>query len=137
MSEYNIDKATGVSQEINQVPPPKNPQYLTAFLVGLVVSFVVAIALAAIDIWHEFEWLLVLITGAILVRIIHNFLPTKSIGGAIIVAILCSATFFMYQIFDPMIGLFYEDGGSTSWWFLVVAFVYGAYAYMRYNNDND
>ena len=31
MSEYNIDKATGVSQEINQVPAPNKPQYLTVF----------------------------------------------------------------------------------------------------------
>jgi hypothetical protein len=136
MSEYNIDKATGVSQEINQVPAPKKPQYLTAFLAGLGVSVVVAIALAAIGIWLESEFILVLIIGAVLVGIvIHKFVPNKSIGGAILGAILCPATYFMYQIFMAMFGYYYEDGDSTFWLMLAGSFVYGAY--MGYNNDND
>lgn len=136
MSEYNIDKATEVSQQINNTPYPQRPQYLTAFLAGLGVSVVVAIALAAIGIWLETEYIIALIIGAVLVGVvIHKFVPSKSIGGAILGAILCPTTYFLYQVFMAMFGYYYEGGDNTFWFMLVGSFIYGAY--MGYNNDND
>ena len=114
MSEYNIDKVTGVSQGINQASVPKKPQYLIALLAGLGVSVVVAIALAAVGIWLEAEYILVLIVGAILVgAVIRLFVPARSIVGAIIGAILCPATYFLYQVFIAIFRYYNEGGDST------------------------
>lgn len=136
MSEYNIDKVTGVSQGINQASVPKKPQYLIALLAGLGVSVVVAIALAAVGIWLEAEYILVLIVGAILVgAVIRLFVPARSIGGAIIGAILCPATYVLYQVFIAIFGYYNEGGDSTFWLMMAGGLLYGAY--MGYNNNND
>lgn len=89
MSEYNVNNdLLGKSGE-------KKPNYMMAALAGLGVSVLVAIALAAIGILLEAEYIIALIIGAVLVGVvIHNFVPNKSIGGAILGAILCPATYF-------------------------------------------
>ena len=78
MSEYNIDNnILGKSSE-------NKPNYLIATLAGFGNSVLVAIALTAIGIWFEAEYILVLVIGAVLVGVvIHNFVPNKSIVGAI------------------------------------------------------
>ncbi len=114
----------------------KELNYLMAVLAGLGVSIIVAIVLAAIGIWLESEFAIVLIIGAILVgAVIHKFVPNKSIAGAIIGAILCPTTYFLYQVFMAMFGYYYEDGDTIFWIMLVGSFFYGAY--MGYNPDND
>ena len=130
MLEYNVNNdLLGKSGE-------KKPNYMMAALAGLGVSVLVAIALAAIGIFLEAEYIIALIIGAVLVGVvIHNFVPNKSIGGAILGAILCPATYFLYQVFMAMFGYYYEGNDNTFWWMLAGSFIYGAY--MGYNNDND
>lgn len=130
MSEYNINN------DLLNKSGQRKPNYLMATLAGLGASFLVVIALAAIGIWLEAEYILVLVLGAVLVGVvIHNFVPNKSIAGAILGAILCPATYFLYQVFMAMFGYYYEGGDDTFWWMLAGSFVYGAY--MGYNNGND
>lgn len=130
MSEYNINN------DLLNNSSPKKPNYFMASLAGLGASVLVAIALAAIGIWLEAEYLLVLALGAVLVGVvIHNFVPNRSIAGAILGAILCPATYFLYQVFMAMFGYYYEGGDNTFWLMLAGSFVYGAY--MGYNNEND
>lgn len=69
-----------------------------AFLAGFGASVIVGVILALLGMWLEAEYMLVLIIGAIIVGcVITNFVPHKSIGGALIGMILCPATYFIYQ----------------------------------------
>ena len=129
MSEYNIDNnILGKSSE-------NKPNYLIATLAGFGTSVLVAIALTAIGIWLEAEYILVLVIGAVLVGVvIHNFVPNKSIAGAILGAILCPATYILYQVFMAMFGYSYEENDNYFWWMLAGSFIYGAY--IGYNNED-
>ena len=130
MSDYNINN------DLLNKSSEKKPNYIMASLAGLGVSVVVAIILAVIGIWLEAEYILVLALGAVAVgMVIHNFVPKKSIAGAILGAIFCPATYFIYQVFMAMFGYYYEGDDNTFWWMLAGSFIYGAY--MGYNNDND
>ena len=130
MSDYNVNN------ELLEKNTAKKPNYMMAALAGLGVSVLVAIALAVIGIWLEAEYILVLIIGAVLVGlVIHNFVPNKSFGGAILGGILCPATYFLYQVFMAMFGYYYEGDDNTFWWMLAGSCIYGAY--MGYNKDND
>lgn len=99
-----------------------------AILAGFGASVLVAMALAAIGILFKAEYLLVLCLGAGLVGlVIHNFVPNRSIAGAVLGAILCPATYYIYQLFMALFGYYYEEGGDLFLWMLVGSVVYGAY----------
>lgn len=132
MSEYNIDKNTNRFEETTSFVEEK-PKYLIAILAGLGASIVVSIILAVIGIWLETEYMLVLAFGiAVVAGIIHIFVPENSFVGALIGAILCPTTYFLYQLIMAIFGYYYEDG-STFWVMLVVSIILGAW--LGYNND--
>jgi len=130
MSDYNVNNdLLGKSGD-------EKPNYMMAALAGLGISVLVAIALAAIGIWLETEYALALIIGAVLIgMVIRNFVPSESIGGAVLGAILCPATYFLYQSFMAIFGYAYESNDNIFWWVLAGSFIYGAY--MGYNGSND
>lgn len=130
MSDYNVN-----NNMLNE-PENKKPNYTMAILAGLGVSFIVAIALAVIGIWLEAEYTLALALGGVFIGlVIRNFVPKKSIAGAIIGAILCPATYLLYQVIIAMYGYYLEGDENTIWFMLGGGLIYGAY--MGYNNDND
>jgi MFS family permease len=141
MSEYDINKIDDTTQQIDAggtyQAPENKPNYTMAFLAGLGASVLVGIALAAIGIWLESEYMLALCIGAVIVAtVIGRFVPRKSIGGAIIGAILTPATYFIYQSIMAFYGYSYEKDGDTWFWFLLIgSAVFGAY--MGYNNNDD
>lgn len=128
MSEYNIDNnILGKSSE-------KNQNYLMATLAGFGTSVLVAIALTAIGIWLEAEYILILVIGAVLVGVvIHNFVPNNH-DRSYTWAILCPATYILYQVFMVMFGYSYEENDNYFWWMLAGSFIYGSY--MGYNNED-
>lgn len=65
---------------------------------------------------------------------IHCFVPQNSVIGAIIGAILCPATYLMYQFIMAMYGYYYE-ADNTFWWMLGGSVIIGAY--FGYNKSND
>jgi len=141
MSEYDINKIDDTTQQIDAggsyQEPETKPNYTMAFLAGLGASVLVGIALAVIGIWLESEYMIALCVGAAIVAaVIGRFVPRKSIGGAIIGAILTPATYFIYQTIMAVYGYSYEKDGDTWFWFLLIgSAVFGAY--MGYNNNDD
>ena len=90
MGNYNIDNLEKSQFDTtNGNGPEKKPQFLMAFLAGFGTSVIVGVILALFGIWLEAEYMLILIIGAIIVGcVITNFVPHKSIGGALIGMIL-------------------------------------------------
>jgi hypothetical protein len=141
MSEYDINKIDNTTQQIDAggsyQEPENKPNYTMAFLAGFGASVLVGIALAVIGIWLESEYMIALCVGAAIVAaVIGKFVPRKSIGGAIIGAILTPATYFIYQTIMAVYGYSYENAGDNWFWFLLIgSAVFGAY--MGYNNNDD
>lgn len=141
MSDYNTNKLNNPDQstENNYVPNNSEPEarYGMAFLAGLGASVIVAAILATIGIWLEAEYWYALIIGAALVGgAIRSFVPSHSVGGAILGGILCPATYFIYQFIMAIFGYSYEgDGESTFWWMLGISAVVGLY--LGYHKDDD
>ena len=138
MGNYNIDNLEKSQFDTtNGNGPEKKPQFLMAFLAGFGTSVIVGVILALFGIWLEAEYMLILIIGAIIVGcVITNFVPHKSIGGALIGMILCPATYFIYQMIMAFNGYEYEkDGESTFWLLLIGSALWGAY--MGYNKEGD
>ena len=138
MGDYNIDKLENPQYNVtNGDEPEKKPQFLMAFLAGFGASVIVGVILALLGMWLEAEYIFILIIGAVIVGcVITNFVPHKSIGGALIGMILCPATYFIYQMIMAFNGYEYEkDGESTFWLLLIGSALYGAY--MGYNKKSD
>ena len=138
MGNYNIDNLEKSQFDTtNGNGPEKKPQFLMAFLAGFGTSVIVGVILALFGIWLDAEYMLILIIGAIIVGcVITNFVPHKSIGGALIGMILCPATYFIYQMIMAFNGYEYEkDGESTFWLLLIGSALWGAY--MGYNKEGD
>jgi hypothetical protein len=141
MTEYDIEKLNNPTQEdaITNVPNEveKKPNYLMAFLAGFGTSVIVGIVIALIGIWTESEYMIVLCIGAVIVAsVIKHFVPRKSIGGAIIGAILTPTTYFIYQAIMAFNGYYYEKDGDTWFWFLLIGSVILG-GFMGYNNDDE
>lgn len=134
MGNYNIDNLEKSQFDTtNGNGLEKKTQFLMAFLAGFGTSVIVGVILALFGMWLEAEYMLILIIGAIIVGcVITNFVPHKSIGGALIGMILCPATYFIYQMIMAFNGYEYEkDGESTFWLLLIGSALWGAY--MGYN----
>ena len=139
MGNYNIDNLEKSQFDTtNGNGPEKKPQFLMAFLAGFGTSVIVGVILALFGIWLEAEYMLILIIGAIIVGcVITNFVPHKSIGGALIGMILCPATYFIYQMIMAFNGYEYEkDGESTFWLLLIGSALWGAYMGNNKKGDN-
>lgn len=138
MGNYNIDNLEKSQFDTtNGNGLEKKTQFLMAFLAGFGTSVIVGVILALFGMWLEAEYMLILIIGAIIVGcVITNFVPHKSIGGALIGMILCPATYFIYQMIMAFNGYEYEkDGESTFWLLLIGSALWGAY--MGYNKKSD
>lgn len=107
----------------------KKTQLGMAILAGLGAAVIVAILLAVIGIATKSEFFIALVIGAVLVGYaIKQFVPEHSIGGAIIGAILCPLTYFLYQSFMAIFGYYYEEDGEFTFWMLLIgSAIYGAY----------
>lgn len=141
MSEYDIDKLNNLTSksasQTTQLEEDKKPNYLMAFLAGFGTSVIVGIGLSILGIWAESEYMIALIIGAVIVAsVINHFVPHKSIGGAIIGAILTPATYFIYQIIMASYGYAYEKDGDMWFWFLLIGSVILG-AYMGYNKNDE
>ena len=135
MSGYNINN-NNLNFNESSSSEDKKPKYLLAFFAGLGVSIIVAIIMALVGMWLETEFILVLALGAVIVSVtIHHFVPQNSKIGAVIGAILCPATYFLYQFIMAIFGYFYVDGGNTFWWMLIGSVVLGAW--MGYNDGSE
>lgn len=140
MENYNLDKLNNPTSEAQNAqestPEPQKPKYGIAILCGLGASVLVAIVLAVIGIVTESEYIIALVFGAVLVGLaVRNFVPAHTIGGAVIGAVLCPLTYFLYQMFMAMFGYYYVDGDSTFWFLLIGSVIYGAY--IGYHKDDD
>ena len=135
MSGYNINN-NNLNFNESSSSEDKKPKYLLAFFAGLGVSIIVAIIMALVGMWLETEFILVLALGAVIVSVtIHHFVPQNSKIGAVIGAILCPATYFLYQFIMAIFGYYYEDGGNTFWCMLIGSVVLGAW--MGYNDGSE
>jgi hypothetical protein len=130
MSDYNINfSEKSTSGNSNQ----QEPKYALAFFAGLGVAVLIAIILAVVAISAEKEYDLLVVIGAIVVGLpIRALVPSRSVGGAVIGAICCPATFLLYQFMNNIFGYYYEDS-SMFWIGLVCSILYGAY--IGYNKD--
>lgn len=136
MSEYNVDKINNLNSTNSGNSPAGKPKYGLAFFAGLGVSVLVGVILAVLGIWLEQEYALALILGAIAVAgTIHCFVPQKTIAGAVIGAILCPATYLIYQFIMAIYGYYYEDGDSMFWFMLIGSAILGAW--WGYNSDRN
>lgn len=136
MSEYNINNNNLNFNNGSSSEEGKNSKYLLAFFVGLGVSIIVSIIMALLGMWLESEYILILVLGAAVVSVtIHQFVPQNSKIGAVIGAVLCPATYFLYQFIMAVFGWYYEDGGNKFWWMLIGSVVLGAW--MGYNDGNE
>ena len=141
MSEYNIDKLNNpepLQNGSNYNPPEeKKPQYGFAILAGLGAAVIVAIILAVIGIWTGSEYFIALAIGGVLVGFaVKNFVPEHSVGGAIIGAIICPLTYFLYQFIMAVYGYTYEEDGESTFWILLIgSAIYGAY--ICYSKSDD
>lgn len=133
MSDYNINLNN--LQSPSNTPRQDNSQYTKAFFASLGVALVVAIVEAIIAMIFGAEYMLVLIIGAIVVGFpIRSLVESNTVKGAIIGAICCPLTYFLYQIILAMFGYYYENSGELEFWLLLIgSAVYGAY--IGYNND--
>ena len=67
---------------------------------------------------------------------VKNFVPEHSIGGAIIGAIICPLTYFLYQFIMAVYGYTYEEDGESTFWILLIgSAIYGAY--ICYSKSDD
>ena len=132
---YNMEE----SQEkmLNSEEQEKPPQFLKAFFAGLVASVIVGVVLALLGMLLESEFMIALLVGgAIVGAVIANFVPHKSLGGAFIGAILCPATYFIYQVIMALNGYEYEKNGDLTFFLLLIgSAIYGAY--MGYNTKDN
>ena len=137
MAEYDISKIeSGEIGNTSDNSNGKKPNYGMAFLAGFGASVLVGIALAALGMWTESEYMWSIVIGVVLVSItIHQFVPKRSIGGAIIGAILTPATYLIYQVIMWNYGYSYSDNDNWFWFMLIGAVAVGAY--MGYNNEDD
>ena len=133
MSDYNINLNN--LQSPSNTPRQDNSQYTKAFFASLGVALVVAIVEAIIAMIFGAEYMLVLIIGAVVVGFpIRSLVESNTVKGAIIGAICCPLTYFLYQIILAMLGYYYENSGELEFWLLLIgSAVYGAY--IGYNND--
>lgn len=133
MSDYNINLNN--LQSPSNTPRQDNSQYTKAFFASLGVALVVAIVEAVIAMIFGAEYMLVLIIGAIVVGFpIRSLVQSNTVKGAIIGAICCPLTYFLYQIILAMFGYYYENSGELEFWLLLIgSAIYGAY--IGYNND--
>jgi len=133
MSDYNINLNN--LQSPSNTPRQDNSQYTKAFFASLGVALVVAIVEAIIAMIFGAEYMLVLIIGAVVVGFpIRSLVESNTVKGAIIGAICCPLTYFLYQIILAMFGYYYENSGELEFWLLLIgSAVYGAY--IGYNND--
>lgn len=111
--------------------------YIKTLFVGLGVGLIVAVILAVIGIWLESEYIFALMVGVGIVgTTIRYYLPKNSFGGALIGVIVCSATYFIYQLIMALFDYYYEEGESYFWIMLGVSVIFGAWAgYNREDND--
>lgn len=141
MSKYDLDKLedweSGMEPNNQEEPTIPEPKYGLAFLAGLGASVLVAGVLAAIGIILKAEYWYALIFGAIMVgAAIRAFVPSHSAGGAVIGAILCPATYFIYQLIINLCGYCYsDDDGTTFWWMLGLSAIVGLY--LGYHKDEN
>lgn len=139
MSEYNIDNLNNLrDNQIETVPEVKKTysRPLAALGAGLVTSVIVAIIWSIIGMWLEAEYWWVLILGvAIVGAVIHQYIPKKSSVGAVIGAVLCPATYLMYNLIMESNDYYYEDGDFMFWILLIGSVIYGAC--MGYNSDDE
>lgn len=143
MGEFNINEiksADSTSKDSGYAPTPvqKDPQYGMAILAGIGAAVLIAIILAVLAIALESEYSFAVVLGEVLVGfIVRNFVPEHSIGGAIIGAIVCPATYFIYQVILAICGYSYEkDGEFTFWIMLIGSVLYGAYVCYSKMDDN-
>lgn len=74
--------------------------------------------------------------GAIAVGVtIRYFVPEESIIGAVIGAVLCPATYLLYQFIVVVFGYYYADNPDFFWWMLGGSVLAGAYFGYGGNND--
>lgn len=132
MSQYNIDNIN--TDERNATP--QKPRYIPAILAGLVASVVVAFILAFIGRIFEAEYWYALAFGIAIVGIaIKFFVPSHTVGGALIGAILCPLTYILYQVIMGCWGYYYaEDGEFTFWFMLIGSAILGGW--MCYSHDD-
>lgn len=142
MSEYNMNKLNNPepirNESDNKSTPEQNkPQFGMALLAGFGAAVIVAIILAILGIITGSEYIIVLVIGAILVGVaVKNFVPAHSIGGALIGAILCPLTYFLYQLIMAMFGYYYEKDGDSTFWFLLIGSAFCG-AYICYSKSDD
>lgn len=138
MEDYNFDNLSNFQNDIpNRDEFKRKPQFLKAFGVGLGTSVIVGAALALLGMLLETELMIaLLIGGAIVGAVITKYVPHRSFGGALIGAILCPATYFIYQVIMTVNGYEYEkDGDITFFLLLVGSAIYGAI--MGYNKKEN
>ena len=94
MPEYRINEPGSVGDESST--GHEDPKYWAAFFAGLGVSIVVAIILAAITIWLESEYDLIVILGLLVASWpIRHFVPRYSLFGAVMGAVVSSNLFYL------------------------------------------
>lgn len=140
MSEYDLNKLNNIIQngtENNSNQEQKKPQFGMALLAGLGAAVIVAIILAVIGIVTCSEYYIALILGGALVGfVIKRFVPAHSIGGAVIGAVLCPITYFLYQFIMAIFDYYYEKDGDVQFWVLLIASaIFGAY--ICYSKSDD
>ncbi len=115
----------------------EKPKYWKAFFAGLGITVLVAIILALLAIWLEYEFLIAVIIGVGLVgAAIRHFIPKPSISAAFIGAVLCPLCYLLYFGILTMQGYSYaEDADITFWLMLIGSAIYGGYLGFK-NSDN-
>lgn len=117
MEEQNFGTNANTSQ--------KNKHFL-GFLAGAGTGVVVGGILAAIGIYAEQEFMLLIILGLILVGyVVSRFVPNKSVMGAITGGLACALTYLIYVGIMIFNGYWYADGNSSFWIVLVMSLIYG------------
>ena len=121
----------------NNSPAPEQPQYQNAIIYGGITSIIVAVVLTALAILFEYELDLFVAIGAAAVGfVIARHLPHKTVWGAVIGAVLCPATYLLYQLFLAMFGYYYAEDGDLIFWAMLVAMIILG-AHLGYNKKEE
>jgi hypothetical protein len=124
--------------EMESSQDPERSNYLMAFVAGFGTTIIIALAYTGISILFKAEYQIILCCGSILVGVtVANFVKHRSIGGAIIGAILGASSYVIYKFILTILGWGYADEASAEFtfnmWVIVSAL---AGAWVGYNKED-
>lgn len=101
---------------------------LITIAAGAIAAVVVALILAALSIWLESEYSVIMAMGMILVgAAVKATVPEKSVFGGIVGLVMCSVVILLYNFVLESFGYEYIDGDSTKYVSLVGGAIVGAW----------